>query len=147
MSINTEQLAPLTTASISGLTVDSISAFDQYTAYGAQALTIDTSQIYTTTISTIPAQGFRNTATYTNTVDDDVIFSKVKRKKYIVAGNYQEYKFFINKKKIDPKDFVYVSNADMLRGQKDIHGYYIGSWRNREDIDSIKLSIEIANIE
>lgn len=120
---------------------EDIGALDQYTI---TASSITTGAIHSGVITGINTSGIYGTNSF-YTVQDEIDLPK--QKKYIVAGNYQEYKFFINKKKLDSNDFVYVNDFKTLRGLKNIHGYYIGSWRNREDISDIKLAIELANIE
>ncbi len=59
---------------------------------------------------------------------------------FIVAGNYDEYKNYIKEKGTDNL-YVYVYSPDQLRGLRDIKGFYIGSWRNRRDIEEIKMII------
>jgi hypothetical protein len=111
---------------------------------------------------TIPSSGFNSSPFHTSTSinpgammgafntfapHDQINIDFPKEKKYIVAGNYQEYIYFINKKKFNSDDFVYVNDYKTLIGRKNIHGYYIGSWRSREDIGDIKIAIEMANLE
>ena len=63
---------------------------------------------------------------------------------YIVSGTYEEYKNWVSKN-IDQDNSVFVSNADMLRGHREVHGYYTGSYKNRPDIEQIRENIRIAN--
>lgn len=132
---------PLTTAQINELeyfTPMEITDLDQFT-------------ITSTSITNV-ALGPNNISYDTNStlsIDNlDQITIRVRNnKKYVIAGNYKEYKYFIDKKKFNPEEYVYVNDADSLRGLHDIHGYYVGTWRSRQDIDSIKLNIEMANIK
>ena len=64
-------------------------------------------------------------------------------KKYIVAGNYEEYKAYIRKKIDINTEFIYVDNPNKIRGLSDIEGYYIGTYNSRTDIDNIKEIIRI----
>ena len=75
-------------------------------------------------------------------------------KLFIVAGNRQEYDFFIRKKAdelaktgypISLSHFVYVSNFETLRGQRDVHGWFYGSYRQRADLTEIVMQIRITN--
>lgn len=61
--------------------------------------------------------------------------------KFIVAGNYAEYKDHILHKGYDPFEYVYVSDPVQLRGYTEIEGFYIGSYESRPDIDEIKETI------
>ena len=64
---------------------------------------------------------------------------------FIVAGNRHEYDAYIQRKRIagvDVMNYVYVAGADTLRGRRDISGYFIGTYRNRPDLDDIKLLIQ-----
>ena len=74
--------------------------------------------------------------------------------KYIVvAGTRAEYEKFILKKAKDMfavgqtsvsfSDFVYAT-ADSIRGYSDPHGWFVGSWRNREDIKEILMLLRVA---
>jgi hypothetical protein len=75
-------------------------------------------------------------------------------KLFIIAGTRQEYEYFIRKKAnelsksgypISLSHFVYVSSVDNLRGQRDIHGWFYGSFRKREDLHDIVTQIRVAN--
>ena len=69
---------------------------------------------------------------------------------FIVAGNHAEYKEWV-RENIDrfynknTSDFVYVRDIDTLRGHREVHGYYIGSHKNRPDIKQIQENIRIIN--
>ena len=66
--------------------------------------------------------------------------------KYIIAGNFEEYNNYIKIKNLDDKEYVYLYDADMLTGKKNVHGFYVGTWRNREDITEIKGKIIECNM-
>jgi hypothetical protein len=75
-------------------------------------------------------------------------------KLFIVAGNKREYDFFIRKKAdelaktgypISLSHFVYVSSYQTLRGHKDVHGWFYGSYRQRADLGEIVMQIRITN--
>ena len=61
--------------------------------------------------------------------------------KFVVAGNFQEYTDYINRKEYNPREYVYVSDPMQLRGRTEIEGFYIGSYESRPDIDQIKETI------
>jgi hypothetical protein len=73
---------------------------------------------------------------------------------FIIAGNYNEYKDWVQKNmarlysennSISLSNFVYVDSIDRLRGRKEVHGFFIGSFENREDFKKIKAYIEVVN--
>ena len=62
-------------------------------------------------------------------------------KKYVVAGNYQEYESHIDEKGYIKSEYVFVYSPDQLRGLGKIEGFYIGSYEQRPDIDQIRQII------
>jgi len=66
-------------------------------------------------------------------------------KLFVVAGDYQEFQDFVIRKRMKgfSYDFVYISNAEMLRGMSTIRGFYIGTYRNRQDWPEIRDQIAI----
>ena len=97
-----------------------------------------------------------------NTIDKPLNLETI----YIVAGNYTEFKQYVTKKqntKPDPKNYtefrqyvtkkqntkpkpkpkyVYVKDHTTLMGVSNIKGYFIGSYREREDFIEIKNRID-----
>lgn len=61
--------------------------------------------------------------------------------KYIVAGTYAEYFNWLKRKEVDQRAYLYVYNAEKLRGIQNISGFFIGTFRNRLDIDEILIAI------
>ena len=75
-------------------------------------------------------------------------------KLFIVAGNREEYEFFIRKKANDlVKDgypislshFVYVTSSLTLLGHRDVHGWFYGTYRQRKDLRDIVMQIRVIN--
>ena len=73
---------------------------------------------------------------------------------FIVAGNHEQYKqwvkknidrFYAKNTSISLSNFVYVSGPEIFRGYSEVHGYYIGSYKDREDIDQIREMIQRVN--
>ena len=62
---------------------------------------------------------------------------------YVVAGTYAQYGAWLQRKGHNPQHYVYVSSVDVIRGLSTIHGLYIGTWKERKDIEEIKTSIEM----
>lgn len=73
---------------------------------------------------------------------------------YIVAGNYEEFKAYVRKHARcwphDPIDdivtrnplrYVYVHDRMTIMGLVEINGFYIGTWRERPDIEEIQQVI------
>lgn len=61
--------------------------------------------------------------------------------KYVVAGNFEQYRYHIEKKGYSPNEYRYVSHPDILRGLSEIEGFYIGTYLERPDIEEIKQNI------
>lgn len=57
-------------------------------------------------------------------------------KTFVIAGNWDQFSYYIRDKVLD-KHYVYVSCPETLRGHQDIHGVFIGTWRERKDIVEI----------
>ena len=66
-------------------------------------------------------------------------------KLFVVAGNYEEFQDFVINKRMKgfSYDFVYIANADELRGMSTIRGFYVGSYRQRQDWAEIRDAIAI----
>ena len=75
------------------------------------------------------------------------------KKLYIVAGNIREYAYWLNTNwdRIQQmgitrrQDVIFVSGPDTFRGCANVHGFFIGSFRNRQDIQQICDMICICN--
>lgn len=65
-------------------------------------------------------------------------------KKYIIAGTYSEFENFVNKKRMsgDQTQYIFVEKPEQLYGLVDIKGYYVGSYRQLPEIESIMDRIE-----
>ena len=63
--------------------------------------------------------------------------------KYVVAGNYGEYKAYIKHKPRIEFYYRYVDSIDILRGLSDIDGFYYGTYESRHDINEIRAAIAI----
>jgi hypothetical protein len=70
-------------------------------------------------------------------------------KLFVVAGNYAEFQDFVIRKRMKgfSYDFVYVSGAEMLNGMTTIRGFYIGTYRNRQDWSEIRDKIAIIKVK
>lgn len=55
---------------------------------------------------------------------------------FVIAGTYDEFKYYTRDKVLD-KHYVYVLRSESLHGFRDIHGVFIGTWRERSDIIQI----------
>lgn len=58
--------------------------------------------------------------------------------KFVVAGNFEQYRKHMEKMRYDPSEYVYVSDPIQLRGRETVEGFYIGTWRDRPDIREIR---------
>ena len=70
-------------------------------------------------------------------------------KLFVVAGNFEEFQDFVIRKRMKgfSYDFVYVSSPEMLRGMTTIRGFYIGTYRDREDWPQIRDMIAIIKVK
>jgi len=67
------------------------------------------------------------------------------KKKYVVAGNYQEYNEFMYRHRDIPNEvYVYVDSPKHLTGIVNIEGYYTGTYYKRHDIGEIKAMIRMS---
>ena len=68
------------------------------------------------------------------------------KKKYVVAGNLEEYNDFTYRHKDDVNvAYIYVDNHLQLVGRTNIEGYYTGTYYKRPDIARIKDIITMSN--
>jgi hypothetical protein len=78
------------------------------------------------------------------------------QKIFIIAGTYKQYRDWVKKnidriyqsdpsRSISLSNFVYVSKPDVLRGHREVHGYFVGTFRNRPDIRDIVQHIRYIN--
>jgi len=65
--------------------------------------------------------------------------------KYIIAGNYNEYRLYVRDHYFDGIIYKFVSNVDSIRGLNDISGVFIGTWADRDDI--MDIIAELCNIK
>lgn len=61
---------------------------------------------------------------------------------YIIAGNNEEY---LKWRRTRTGNSVYVYSPDALLGCRNISGYFIGSYRKRDDLDDILFKLDIVN--
>ena len=67
------------------------------------------------------------------------------KKKYVVAGNYEEYNEFVYRHRDNrTESFVYVDSYTQLTGLINIEGYYTGTYYERPDIGRIKDIIRMS---
>lgn len=82
------------------------------------------------------------------------------KKIFVVAGNHDQYKAFVGKKlqevfedcqnnnqmfNLSLSNFVYVSGPEVFRGWNEVHGYFVGSFRGRDDLKDIVQEIRRIN--
>ena len=63
---------------------------------------------------------------------------------YIIAGNYDQYCTWAADK-MSVNNCRYVSSINVLRGIRDPHGVFIGTWYERKDIYDILLILLTAS--
>lgn len=57
--------------------------------------------------------------------------------KLVIAGNKAEYDQFLRNNKLNSGEHVYVHDTYTIRGRRDPHGFFVGTWKSRPDIDDI----------
>lgn len=77
----------------------------------------------------------------------------MQEKYYVIAGNAHQATDFIKRKAhelwtagdsfISLSHFVYVSDVLTLRGVRNPHGFFIGTWRDRRDIHEILYQLMV----
>ena len=55
----------------------------------------------------------------------------------IIAGNYQEAKDWRMRNNKKPDEWLYLSNPKTIVGLSEVHGVFIGTWKERDDIEEI----------
>ena len=69
------------------------------------------------------------------------------KKKFVVAGNMEEYRTFLHKHTDDINViYLYVNSPRDLKGIKNIEGFYVGTYYKRHDIGEIKEVIRISKL-
>lgn len=69
----------------------------------------------------------------------------------VIAGNHDEYQHYVRRRiaadptKLTTRDFAYVYGEDVFRGRSEVHGVFIGSFRNRKDLKEIVFMIRMIN--
>jgi hypothetical protein len=70
------------------------------------------------------------------------------QKLWVISGNRHEYNNYItekDRKGEDMRNLVYLTDANKLHGYSEVHGVFIGTWRNRTDINEIIYKIGTIN--
>jgi len=65
----------------------------------------------------------------------------VRMKNYIIAGNFDEYLQWVSKSNLSPNSAICVSSPAVLRGTQNPHGFFIGTWRERDDLEDIFMEL------
>ena len=68
-------------------------------------------------------------------------------KYFVIAGNHQQYRDFVKRKaqqlydegqtSVTLSNFIYVSGPENLLGYANPRGFFVGTWRERKDMDYI----------
>ena len=69
---------------------------------------------------------------------------RIMKRYYIVAGNYEQYHAWIKERGLSPKEWVYVSGRDTVRGVRNPEGRFIGTWYQRDDAFDILTVLGVA---
>lgn len=64
---------------------------------------------------------------------------------YVIAGNYQEYEYWLHKNGIGYKRATYVYGPRILRGVRNHNFVLYGTYYEREDIDEILVILEVCS--
>lgn len=64
---------------------------------------------------------------------------------FVIAGNREEFQRYLREKSDDDKKYIFVGHEDTLRGWRDIHGVFIGTWKSHSRIKDILHQLSHAN--
>jgi hypothetical protein len=74
---------------------------------------------------------------------------------YVITGNKAQYEEYIRKDtrkrwnngdtSASYSDYVYVADTHTLRGLRDIHGVFVGNYRQRTDLNEIIFMLDVVN--
>lgn len=74
---------------------------------------------------------------------------------FVIAGNHEQYRSFVKRKieamhnegntSMSLSHFVYVSGPEVFRGFNSVHGYFVGTFRDRHDLRQILEMLRIIN--
>ena len=67
--------------------------------------------------------------------------------KYIVAGNHREFTTWIGRNSKPDVRYIYVKDVLTLVGLQGISGFYIGSYKDRLDIEDLQTHIAIRRVK
>ena len=71
----------------------------------------------------------------------------------VIAGNHGEFNTFIRRKSeelwspgsnISFSNFVYVAGPDQLRGYSNPRGFFVGTWKERKDLEDVFMLLSTA---
>jgi len=62
-------------------------------------------------------------------------------KNYIIAGTFDEYLQWVSKSNLSLNSTICVSSPAVLRGTQNPHGFFIGTWRERDDLEDIFMEL------
>ena len=63
----------------------------------------------------------------------------------LFRSNNAQKRFVAGDTSVSLSDYVYVSDASKLRGWNEPHGVFIGTWRERKDMEDIFQSLLISH--
>ena len=75
-------------------------------------------------------------------VNNSSSYYNVYNVKYVVAGEFNEYINWLDEKGYCYTEYLYVIGPKMLENVFNPTGFFIGSWKDRNDIDEIKELIK-----
>lgn len=64
--------------------------------------------------------------------------------KWVIAGNSQQYMDWLRIYNHNRMEYRYVDSVDAIRGYRDPHGIFIGTYYTRPDIKQIMLQLQVA---
>ena len=66
-------------------------------------------------------------------------------KRYIICGDSREYFDYLKRINKSTNTHVYLHDVAQIRGLGQVHGVFVGSWRERPDINDIVWAIRVIN--
>jgi hypothetical protein len=66
-------------------------------------------------------------------------------KQYVICGDSREYFDYLKRTNTGTHTHVYLHDAEQIRGLSEVHGVFVGSWRERPEINDIIWAIRVIN--
>jgi hypothetical protein len=66
-------------------------------------------------------------------------------KQFVICGNSKEYHDYIRMNNKSPREYVYLHDTGQFYGMSEVHGVFVGTYRERPDIEAVVRTIRLIN--